>query len=137
MSHPRSPQSFGTHLILDAWGADPGVLDDPGLLTEALKKAIAAGRATLINLCVHQFSPHGVTATATLEESHVAIHTWPEHAYFAADLFFCASGEPELAMQALIDAIQPERYEVKKVERGISMPRRQPQLIDLHAASAR
>ncbi|NER23683.1 MAG: hypothetical protein F6J96_23865 [Symploca sp. SIO1C2] len=39
---------------------------------------ITAGGATLIDICVHQLSPHRVTATATLAESHIVLHTWPE-----------------------------------------------------------
>ncbi|MHC4512534.1 MAG: adenosylmethionine decarboxylase [Planctomycetota bacterium] len=118
MSQPHFSPSFGTHVILDAWGADPALLNDPTLLAAAIQSAITAGRATLIDMCVHEFSPQGVTATATLKESHIAIHTWPEHGYAAADLFFCATGEPELAVQALINALEPSHCDIKRIKRG-------------------
>ena len=114
--HPSS--SFGTHVILDAWGVDPGLLNDPTALEAAIHVAIAAGGATLIDMCIHEFSPQGVTATATLKESHIAIHTWPEHGYIAADLFFCAAGRPEAAAQALIDQIKPRSWELRPIQRG-------------------
>lgn len=79
---------IGTHLVLDAWQAPPAILNDPQKIRQALIKASAAGEATLIDICLHQFSPQGITATVTLAESHIALHTWPEHGYFAADLFF-------------------------------------------------
>ena len=78
----------GTHLVVDAWEAPADLLNSPERIRQGLLDAISAGKATLIDMCVHQFSPHGVTATVTLAESHIAIHTWPEHGYFAADLFF-------------------------------------------------
>jgi S-adenosylmethionine decarboxylase len=120
MPHPRLSSSFGTHVILDAWEVDPARLDDSALLKSAIHRAIDAGGATLVEMCVHEFSPQGVTATATLKESHIAIHTWPEHGYIAADLFFCATGEPERAAKALIDAIQPGRWEIRQIRRGVS-----------------
>lgn len=119
MSQPHSSPSFGTHVILDAWGVESARLDDRALLEAAIHKAIAAGGATLVELCVHQFSPQGVTATATLKESHIAIHTWPEHGYIAADLFFCAAGHPERAARALIDAVQPGQWEIRQIRRGV------------------
>lgn len=108
----------GTHLVVDAWQAPAELLNDPEKIRSAMIEAIAAGEATLIDICVHQFSPHGVTATATLAESHIAIHTWPEHGYFAADLFFCGSGKPEEAMRVLKRALQAQQCTMREFERG-------------------
>jgi len=109
---------LGVHLIVDAWQAPADLLNDPEQIRCALLEGIAAGEATLIDLCVHQFSPHGVTATATLAESHIAIHTWPEYGYFAADLFFCGSGKPEKALELLRTALQAKEIKVREFERG-------------------
>lgn len=110
----------GNHLVVDAWEAPADLLDDPERIRQALMEAISAGEATLIDLCIHQFSPHGVTATVTLAESHIAVHTWPEHGYFAADLFFCGQGKPEQAMKVLQTALQAKQVSVKEIERGFS-----------------
>ena len=115
---------LGTHLIVDAWQAPPDLLNDPERIRNALLEGITAGKATLIELCVHHFSPHGVTATATLAESHIAIHTWPEYGYFAADLFFCGQGDPEQALAILKTALQAQQVQVKILERGF------PNLLD-------
>jgi S-adenosylmethionine decarboxylase len=111
-------KQVGTHLVVDAWQAPEDLLNDPEGIRSALIDAISAGEATLIDLCVHQFSPHGVTATATLAESHIAIHTWPEHGYFAADLFFCGSGKPEVAMKLLQTALQAKQVRLREIPRG-------------------
>lgn len=108
----------GTHIVVDAWQSPAELLNDPERIRRALMEAIAAGEATLIDICVHQFSPHGVTATVTLAESHIAIHTWPEHGYFAADLFFCGRGKPEEAMKILRSALQAKEYKSQQIERG-------------------
>ena len=111
-------KKMGTHLVVDAWQAPADLLNDPERIRRSLIEAIAAGEATLIDLCVHQFSPHGVTATATLAESHIAIHTWPEYGYFAADLFFCGQGKPAEAMKFLQTALQAKQMKMTEFERG-------------------
>lgn len=111
-------KQLGTHLVVDAWQCPAELLNDPERIRRAMLDAISAGGATLIDLCVHQFSPHGVTATATLAESHIAIHTWPELGYFAADLFFCGKGNPQRAIKFLETALQAKQVRFREFKRG-------------------
>ncbi|MEL6909190.1 MAG: adenosylmethionine decarboxylase [Cyanobacteria bacterium J06598_4] len=111
-------EQIGTHLVIDAWQAPADLLNDPDVIRAALIEAITVGKTTLIDLCVHQFSPHGVTATATLAESHIAIHTWPEHGYFAADLFFCGAGEPKIAANILQTNLKARQVKIQELKRG-------------------
>ena len=111
-------KKVGTHLVVDDWHAPADLLNDPERIRRAMIDAITAGGATLIDICVHQFSPHGVTATATLAESHIAIHTWPEYGYFAADLFFCGAGQPKEAMEFLQTALQAKEVQLREIDRG-------------------
>ncbi len=112
-------KKVGTHLVVEAWQTPGDVLNDPEQIRSALVEAVLAGGATLLNLCVHQFSPHGVTATATLSESHIAIHTWPEYGYFAADLFFCGKGDPHQAMQVLQSILGAKEVAMQEIDRGL------------------
>lgn len=111
-------KQLGTHLVVDAWQCPGDLLNDPERIRRAILDAIAAGEATLIDICVHQFSPHGVTATATLAESHIAIHTWPEYGYFAADLFFCGHGNPRKAIEVLQNQLQAQKVKLTELKRG-------------------
>lgn len=116
--------NLGVHLIVDAWGCPADLLNDPERVTGALRAAVEAGGATLIDMTAHQFSPQGVTAVATLAESHIAIHTWPEHGYFAADLFFCGAGDPYGALEALRIALAAEDVKTTEIKRGAEGPSR-------------
>ncbi len=111
-------KAIGTHLVVDAWESPAELLNDPECIRGALMDAVSVGGATLIDLCVHQFSPHGVTATATLAESHIALHTWPEYGYFAADLFFCGAGNPRKALEFLTQVLQAKQAKVTTLTRG-------------------
>lgn len=108
----------GIHLIIDGWQVPPHLLNDTGHVRQALQRAVAAGGATLLELTVHQFQPQGLTATATLAESHMTIHTWPEWGYFAADVFFCGRGDAHAAGQALLMELQAKEYRIQELARG-------------------
>ena len=79
----------GRHLILDLDGCDPLVLDDYGLLTELMEKAMYLAGANVLHIIGEKFHPQGVTLLALLSESHSSIHTWPELGYAAIDLYTC------------------------------------------------
>ena len=96
----------GTHLLLDMWGA--AHLDDPDQLGKAIERAVKAADATMLHLHLHHFSPcGGVSGVAVLAESHISVHTWPEHAFAAFDIFMCGEAEPERAAAALHAALRP------------------------------
>jgi S-adenosylmethionine decarboxylase proenzyme len=60
-------------------------------LKELLLEAVRRGGGTIVTDVFHTFSPHGVSGVIVIAESHVAIHTWPEHGYAAVDIFSCGS----------------------------------------------
>jgi S-adenosylmethionine decarboxylase proenzyme len=44
----------------------------------------------------HEFEPHGISFLVVLEESHLAIHTWPEKCYMHIDMVTCTKEETKL-----------------------------------------
>lgn len=113
----------GIHLLLDMWGA--AHLDDPEGLGRAMEAAVKAADATLLHLHLHHFSPFGgVSGVAVLAESHISVHTWPEHTFAAFDIFMCGDAEPERAAAALQEALGPSRVELTEQHRGVLAPNR-------------
>ena len=39
---------------------------------------------------IHYFTPQGLTAFFLLSESHIGVHTWPEHNRAYMDIFSCS-----------------------------------------------
>jgi len=85
---------LGEHYLIALRGADPTRLNDAALLRQALLTFCAAVQLTVLAEAVHRFTPQGVTAVLVLAESHVALHTWPEHGQAAVDLFSCRPQGP-------------------------------------------
>src|SRR5215510_3930001 len=92
----------GRHAVCEFWGASH--LDSVEHAERALRAAAEAGGVSLIDVFVHQFSPHGVSGVAVIAESHLAIHTWPEFRFAAADVFSCGAVlQPQLAAEYLAE----------------------------------
>jgi S-adenosylmethionine decarboxylase len=97
----------------------PDILDDQTKINEALRNAVDRARATLLKRVSNQFSPQGVTALGILAESHISIHTWPEHGYAAVDIFTCGNrAMPDRACAYLVDALSAKHHTIKRIERG-------------------
>jgi S-adenosylmethionine decarboxylase len=108
----------GSHLIIDLWEAEH--LDDLGVVELAMRRAIKAARATLLHLHLHEFLPSGgVSGVAVLAESHISIHTWPERAYAAVDVFMCGDAEPHQVVPVFKRAFQAGRVTISEQLRGL------------------
>ena len=82
---------FALHTLLEFHGCDPALLKNAEALRPLLLDAVRAGHGTVVTEIFHNFSPHGVSGVIVIAESHVAIHTWPEHGFAAVDIFSCSS----------------------------------------------
>lgn len=140
--HPQPPhRKLGTHVLLDAWGAPFPVLDNAERVRGALEATVEAARLTLLDQELRRFEPQGVTALALLAESHLAIHTWPEHGAFAADLFHCGElPAPEIPalMNDLAIRLEATSWDYQVVERrAVEEPRHVTGSRDLSRPRAR
>ena len=111
--------TVGTHCLLELYECPVHLLDDPGFVEKALINAAEQGLSTLLKSVTHQFHPYGVTAVGLLAESHIAIHTWPEHRYVGADTFTCGErANPEKACMYLVRTFEAVKYDLRQVQRG-------------------
>lgn len=117
----------GRHVLADLSGIDADKLASCGAIERLLRAAAEAAGAHVLHSHFHGFGPgQGVTGVALLAESHISIHTWPEHGYAAADIFMCGTAQPELALQVLRDALTPESCHVQTIERKPAIPAYSP-----------
>ncbi|MDP9333855.1 MAG: polyamine aminopropyltransferase [Actinomycetota bacterium] len=109
---------IGRHAVCEFWGATH--LDSIERAEHALRAAAVAGQVTLIDVFVHRFSPHGVSGVAVIAESHLAIHTWPEFGYVAADLFTCGQHvDMEAIIGVLRDSFEADQVDLRFLRRGV------------------
>jgi S-adenosylmethionine decarboxylase proenzyme len=87
---------------------------------EILVAGAKIAKATIVGTHFHQFSPHGISGIVVIAESHVAIHTWPEHGYAAVDIFTCGETlQPEVAAEFLVEKFQARNPSLFEMKRGL------------------
>jgi len=106
----------GAHLIVDLRGAKR--LDDVEFIEKTLIEAAQAAGATLLHTHCHPFTGGGVSGVAVLSESHISIHTWPEHGFAALDVFMCGKCDPLDTLPVLRRAFEPGAVDVQEILRG-------------------
>ena len=111
---------IGTHILLDGYELAPERLTDAALLSQALTDAARAAEMTpLSEPVVHLFAGGGLTAFLPLAESHLALHTYPERGYIAADCFTCGLPDgADRAVAVLCRALGEGRFDIRRLERG-------------------
>jgi len=74
---------------MDAWFSDAAILTDEQALLAVMREAAVAGNATVVGQATNIFPNGAVTAVLLLAESHLSVHTWPEHGFAAFDVLTC------------------------------------------------
>ena len=87
----KTPGPLAIHMLVELHGCKAELLNDPTALKQLLLEAVRRGQGTIVTDVFHTFNPHGVSGVIVIAESHVAIHTWPEHGYAAVDIFSCGT----------------------------------------------
>ena len=112
--------ALGRHLLLELRDCNSEVLNDLKFLKECLYQAAKDIGATIVSECFHEFSPHGISGVVIISESHLCIHTWPEHGYAAVDIFTCGDTvDPEGAVKPLVEKLGSKNPSFIEMKRGI------------------
>jgi len=117
--HRTSGAAIGKHVLADFWECTYEESAEY-LLPLAVAAATAAG-AEVFATQAHEFAVDGggTTVLLLLAESHLSLHTWPEHAFVAVDVFTCGPGmSPERAIAHLVEQLAPAHTRIQVVDRG-------------------
>jgi S-adenosylmethionine decarboxylase len=111
---------LGKHLLLELKDCNRELLNDLESLRTLLSEAATECGATVLGDSFHRFTPQGISGVVVIAESHVFIHTWPEHGYAAVDIFTCGTKvKPEVAAEILIKGLDAKNRAVIEMQRGI------------------
>lgn len=112
--------ALGTHLLVELRDCNPAILKNLEEVRDALVDAAKEARATIVDISFHEFNPFGISGVIIIAESHLSIHTWPEHNYAAMDIFTCGDViKPEVAAVYLIKRFESRNPSIVEMKRGI------------------
>lgn len=123
--------ALGRHLLVEYTGCEPARLADLERVATAMLEAARTAGATVVTHSFHHFAAQdggaGVSGAVIIAESHLAIHTWPEHRFAAVDFFSCGPVDMDRGL-AVLKAALGARDEVRlALERGplrrVTLPR--------------
>jgi len=80
---------LGNEISCVMHGIDEGILNNSSELEKSLLEALNEDKFTILEKASHEFSPKGFTLMFLLAESHVSIHTYPEHHSLYFGLYSC------------------------------------------------
>jgi S-adenosylmethionine decarboxylase len=109
----------GTEWLVEATGCSGYLLRNETVLRKVVAKVIEELGLKVIDSVWHTFPGEGgVTGLVALTESHLACHTYPEHAIATFNLYCCRT-RPEWAWQEnLKQALGANDVAITKIERG-------------------
>lgn len=111
--------ALGRQLMIELKNCDADLLNDLKFVEKVMLEAAEIADAQIIKSSFHPFSPHGISGMVIIAESHMAIHTWPEHAYAAVDIFTCGEKvKPEAAAKHLIKKFKCKDVLINEYKRG-------------------
>ncbi len=124
-SGPTRPFTIsGTHIIADLYQCQAAtVMTDRDLLEQTCLAYIRDAGLLDVGSAFYGFPGEGgVTGTVVLAESHLCLHTWPEHGYVSLDVFVCNySADNTRAAHNLADRLialfRPERVRRQEIAR--------------------
>ena len=110
--------ALGNHILVEFMNCDPHIMNDVLSIERDMVGAAQKAGATVINSTFHHFSPYGVSGVVVIQESHLAIHTWPEYGYAAVDLFTCGEMNAWISFDHLKECFKAKSYSAIELKRG-------------------
>ncbi|OGD31565.1 hypothetical protein A3C91_04625 [Candidatus Azambacteria bacterium RIFCSPHIGHO2_02_FULL_52_12] len=80
------------HAVIEGMGVAHENLEHEKLM-EMIERFCVNMKFSIVDRLHYQFTPYGKSIVFVLEESHVAVHSWPERGYIHMDIVTCTPQE--------------------------------------------
>lgn len=112
--------TMGRHVIAELWECNQDKLNDINLIEQIFVNAALKAGAEVREVAFHKFAPFGVSGVVIISESHLTIHSFPEHGYASIDVYTCGDTiNPNVAAEFIAEALEAEKSEKVEIPRGM------------------
>lgn len=109
---------MGKHYLLNLHGVNSLFLTEMEDFSNFIRPVLEDCMAEVLDESFHKFDgAGGYTYLALLSTSHFSIHTWPENACCAIDMFSCGEILSDVLVRDVIKYFNPASYDLKMVQR--------------------
>lgn len=110
--------ALGVHVLLNLYDCEQEVLTDASQIECILNYAASHAGMTKVGEAFHEFQPSGITGVILLAESHICVHTWPEHNMAAIDVFSCTCDDKaHIVTDILVSKFKAKNFEKQVCQR--------------------
>ena len=113
------------HLIVDGYGGDVGVMEDPDALFRFLDEyPDAIGMTKITPPQVYTYAgrkpeDNGLSGFVLIAESHISVHTFPRRQYINIDVFSCMEFDASKALNELRATFSLKTLRSWTLDRGL------------------
>ena len=112
--------TMGRHVIAELWGCTAEKLNDLHGIERIMVNAALEAGAEVREVAFHKFAPQGISGVVIISESHLTIHSFPEHGYASIDVYTCGDRiDPNVACKYITEALGATKQESIEVPRGV------------------
>lgn len=111
--------TLGRHVISELWGCDYNKLNDMDFIERLFVDAALKSGAEVREVAFHKFAPQGVSGVVIISESHLTIHSFPEHGYASIDVYTCGNLDPTIAADYIAKKLNATSRETIEFPRGM------------------
>jgi len=112
-------ETMGRHVIAELWECEFDKLNDVNFIERTFVEAALKSGAEVREVAFHKFAPQGVSGVVIISESHLTIHSFPEHGYASIDVYTCGDLDPTIAADYIADALGSQTRETMELPRGM------------------
>lgn len=111
--------TIGRHVIAELWECNEDKLNDIDFIEKLFVDAALKAGAEVREVAFHKFAPQGVSGVVIISESHLTIHSFPEHGYASIDVYTCGDRiDPNVAADYIAEALDAKSIERVELPRG-------------------
>jgi S-adenosylmethionine decarboxylase len=112
-------ETMGRHVISELWGCDLEKLNNMNFIEQTFVDAALKSGAEVREVAFHKFAPQGVSGVVIISESHLTIHSFPEHGYASIDVYTCGDLNPNVAADYIAQSLNAQTRETIEIPRGM------------------
>lgn len=115
--------TFGRHVLAELWECNKDRLNDVTFIERTFVEAALKAGAEVREVAFHKFAPLGVSGVVIISESHLTIHSFPEHGYASVDVYTCGDRiNPNKAADIIAESLEAGNWEKTEIKRGRKKP---------------
>jgi len=110
---------LGRHVIGELYECDPARLTNLEAIKLNVRAAALKAGAIIVGDYANKYDyGNGISYILVIKESHISVHSWPEHGYASVDVYTCGGTNPWAIFNEIVSFLNPRLVSAVEIRRG-------------------